>query len=315
MGQSETKEKTESTNRKIINDFNGLENFGNTCYCNSVLISLFFCEIFRKNVLEYNQENLLNLLIELKELFKLLSDKSQSNTKQLKSFIIKLRKENVLFSNNHQQDAHEFLNYLLNHISEILKDSNNFINSIFQGTLSNETRCINCDHKSSRDEPFLDLSIELQGNTSISNCLKEFSKNELLKGNDKFFCDECNSLQEAQKSLKIKKLPNVFILHLKRFKYSEEKNEYKKLHDRITFPFELKIEESSFQLFSIIVHIGKNLTNGHYISIIKSNDIWYCFDDTRVSKCSDKDIQSLFGIPNHLERTETGYILFYMKTK
>ncbi|KAL9267538.1 Ubiquitin carboxyl-terminal hydrolase 3-like protein [Drosera capensis] len=35
----------------------GLVNFGNTCYCNSVLQALYFCVPFREKVLEYYEKN------------------------------------------------------------------------------------------------------------------------------------------------------------------------------------------------------------------------------------------------------------------
>lgn len=77
-----------------------------------------------------------------------------------------------LFDNYMQQDAHEFLNYLLNTIADLLQeerkqektngrlangtlDSQNnnsnatpaptWVHEIFQGTLTNETRCLTCE--------------------------------------------------------------------------------------------------------------------------------------------------------------------------
>lgn len=62
---------------------------------------------------------------------------------------------------------------------------------IFQGILTNETRCLRCETVTARDETFLDLSLDIEQNSSITSCLKNFSSTETLNAEDKFFCDKC----------------------------------------------------------------------------------------------------------------------------
>lgn len=52
---------------------------------------------------------------------------------------------------------------------------------------------------SSRDESFLDLSIDIEQNSSVTACLRQFSASEMLCQKDKFFCDACCDLQEAER--------------------------------------------------------------------------------------------------------------------
>lgn len=52
---------------------------------------------------------------------------------------------------------------------------------------------------SSRDESFLDLSIDIEQNTSVTSCLRQFSASETLCQRNKFYCDTCCGLQEAEK--------------------------------------------------------------------------------------------------------------------
>eukprot|EP01126_Amoeba_proteus_P026585 TRINITY_DN2633_c0_g1_i12.p2 TRINITY_DN2633_c0_g1~~TRINITY_DN2633_c0_g1_i12.p2 ORF type:complete len:117 (+),score=14.80 TRINITY_DN2633_c0_g1_i12:348-698(+) len=51
----------------------------------------------------------------------------------------------------------------------------------------------------SKEETFLDLSLDIAQNTSITRCLKNFSSTETLGNKNKFYCDHCSTLQEAQK--------------------------------------------------------------------------------------------------------------------
>ncbi|KAL3613014.1 Ubiquitin carboxyl-terminal hydrolase 46, partial [Castilleja foliolosa] len=238
----------------------GLVNFGNTCYSNSVLQALYFCRPFREKVLEYKAKNkrtketLLTCLADL--FYSIATQKKKVGSIAPKKFIARLRKEKEEFDNYMQQDAHEFLNFLINHINEIILAERNqstlkvqknasgenvtcngsvpsqkqenteptWVHEIFQGTLTSETRCLNCETVSSKDEHFFDLQVDVGQNTSITHCLKCFSDTETLCNENKFKCDNCSSYQEAQKRMRVKKLPLILALHLKRFKYMEQYN-------------------------------------------------------------------------------------------
>ena len=65
--------------------------------------------------------------------------------------------------------------------------------------------------------------------------------------------------------MKIKKLPNILALHLKRFKYEESLQRHVKLTYRVVFPFELRLFNTAdgvsnpdrlYELWAIVVHIG-----------------------------------------------------------
>lgn len=110
-----------------------------------------------------------------------------------------------------------------------------------QGILTSETRCLNCETVSSIDEHFFDLQVDVEQNTSISHCLRCFSNTETLCSENKFQCDHCSSYQEAQKRMRVKKLPMILALHLKRFKYMEQYNRHIKVSHRVVFPLELRL--------------------------------------------------------------------------
>lgn len=255
----------------------GLENFGNTCYCNSVLQALYFCVPFREQLLEY-------------------------------------------YATETSPPSEKIANGPKNHEANGVKKEPlvTWVHKNFQGILTNETRCLRCETVTARDETFLDLSLDIEQNSSITSCLKNFSSTETLNAEDKFFCDKCCSLQEAQKRMKIKKPPQVLVIHLKRFKYMENLGRYKKLSYRVVFPLELKLSnttednDSEYSLFAVVVHVGSGPNHGHYVSLVKSHNHWLFFDDENVEIIDESAVQTFFGsTQEYSSNTDHGYILFY----
>ena len=114
------------------------------------------------------------------------SHKKRVGTIGPKKFVHKLKEENIMFRGLTQQDAHEFLNYTINEISDLVRcdderaaklakkdqiplpntdaqsppaDDNaedaarkkrTWVHDVFGGVLTNETRCLNCECITSR---------------------------------------------------------------------------------------------------------------------------------------------------------------------
>jgi ubiquitin C-terminal hydrolase len=89
----------------------------------------------------------------------------------------------------------------------------------------------------------------------------------------------------------IKKIPRLLILHLKRFKYSEQLQRLTKLSYRVSCPQEIRLDNTTsdckekehlYELYAIVVHIGIGMAQGHYITFVRSANSWLCFDDDTV---------------------------------
>eukprot|EP00894_Picocystis_sp_ML_P001329 jgi/Pico_ML_1/51846/g356.t1 len=326
----------------------GLENYGNTCYCNSVLQSLYYCVPFREKLLEHGtarngvgEENLLTCLHELFQ--QIAQQRKKAGVVGPKKFVNRLKKDNEMFRGYLHQDAHEFLNFLLNELCDILekedkenRDRNHrdvekkggqttWVHDLFQGYLVNETRCLLCESVSRREEAFLDLNLEVQQNTSVTSCIKNFSATEMMKGNEKFMCDGCGgALWEAERRMRIKHLPKILSLHLKRFKVNESLGRVHKLNYRVAFPIQLKLCNTTedadnpdvlYTLFAAVIHIGAGLNHGHYVCIAKSQNQWLLFDDENVEPISESSIPMFFGSTQEYGGSaEHGYILFYQQS-
>jgi ubiquitin carboxyl-terminal hydrolase 12/46 len=90
-----------------------------------ILQALYFCEPFRERVLEYRKQSKKtdgSLIWCLADLFNQLAAKKKRQPIKPTKFVHMLKKENDAFDNVLQHDAQEFLNFLLNHIGDTLRD-------------------------------------------------------------------------------------------------------------------------------------------------------------------------------------------------
>ncbi|KAL9113388.1 MAG: hypothetical protein Q9227_002429 [Pyrenula ochraceoflavens] len=306
-----------------------------------------------------------SLFTAMKDIFEqVIANQSRIGVVAPHKFLEILRRENEMFRTAMHQDAHEFLNLLLNEVLEsveaeakklgagkdnvppaspngtLTKSMSNtvsfpsslpapsngasttrWVHELFEGTLTSETRCLTCENVSQRDEAFLDLSVDLESHTSVTACLRRFSEEEMLCERNKFHCDNCGGLQEAEKRMKIKRLPKILALHLKRFKYTEDLQRLQKLFYKVVYPYHLRLFNTTndaedpdrlYELYAVVVHIGGGPYHGHYVAIIKTEDRgWLLFDDEMVEPVDKSFVRNFFGDRPGLA---AAYVLFYQET-
>ena len=256
-------------------------NLGNTCYVNSVLQ----CFIYNDIDLILKSTSVTPLVMEFNKIINLI-DKSE-NEEHLAIFYNLTNFINLLpFKRFEQQDAHEFIMYLLDHLKL----------SLFYGTTQNVIHCLNCKTTKNVYEEFnsINLSIPLE-NSNLTDLLVKYFEKEVYIDKDLYYCETCVSLTCYEKKIILHILPKTLIIVLKR--YTETGC---KIISEVEIQDSLKIKESStgiikdYTLKSTINHTG-NLYNGHYTNYINLIR-WMYVDDQliKVSPFDGKDAYILF---------------------
>lgn len=93
----------------------------------------------------------------------------------------------------------------------------NIIEDQFGGTYVYETKCGHCQSVSERDSKFYELELNIKGHVRLNQCLKEFLKEEVLDGENQYFCSTCSMKQDATRKIALRRLPKVLNLQLLRF--------------------------------------------------------------------------------------------------
>lgn len=150
-----------------------------------------------------------------------------------------------------------------------------------------------------------------QESISLYKCLEAFLKEEPLGPEDMWYCPGCKKHRQASKKLDLWRLPEILVIHLKRFSYSRFlKN---KLETFVDFPIhDLDLttfvaynngrSSHRYMLYAISNHYG-SMGGGHYTAFIRHDgDRWYDFDDSHVSPIDEDRI-----------KTCAAYVLFYRR--
>ncbi|KAK0143279.1 Ubiquitin carboxyl-terminal hydrolase 2 [Merluccius polli] len=246
------------------------------------------------------------------------------------------------FVGYNQQDAQEFLRFLLDGLhnevnrvtvrprgttedfdhlpdeekgkkmwSKYLEREDSKVVDLFVGQLRSSLTCSHCGFCSTVFDPFWDLSLPIAkkgyGEVSLMDCMRLFTKEDVLDGDEKPTCYRCKARRRCTKKFTVQKFPKILVLHLKRF---SEARRTSKLSTFVNFSMkdldlrEFASENSTnavYNLYAVSNHSGTTM-GGHYTAYCRNpaSGEWYTFNDSRVTPMSSSQV-----------RSSDAYVLFY----
>ena len=328
----------------------GLKNMNSTCYLNSIIQQLYMIPTFRETIIQIENPLTTNVLYELQLLFSALNI-YQNSYYDPKSFVIA---NNLNFSE--QMDADEFYGTIIDKIEKDIRDIyshedidknkenktstykyKDIFNFFFGIKVLDELHFVDCGHKRYNEFCYYNIQVEIKNCNNLYESLNNYFKAEVMDGNNKINCEECNTKRICHKHLLLKSLPHTLVICLKRFEFDYETMLKFKLNKYFEFPFQLNMKDymienhkekcTEFDLTGIVVHNGVS-DFGHYYDLIKTPDNkWYKFNDEYVREFKEEDIPNEAFGNKDLEDDEddafsdkekglgrrNAYILFYTK--
>ena len=303
----------------------GIQNEGNTCYMNSIIQSIYNNPFLLKNIMSINPNS--------EEFIKTQKEKSNNKEKNndnkviasLQKIFYKLYKYKYsikiteIFNAfewersfwNSPQDAEEI--YM--QIYEIISSYNQDIKNNCEGILENTIEVVEKKYKSTNEENFFFLQLDIENNHSLDECLEHFFNVEELNGDNKYqYIDQFGnkSLHNANKYYTFKKIPNILFIQLKRFQFDQIEETFNKKNNGISFKEEIDLSnylsnkrtkksktknKEEYILYCVIVHSG-SAQNGHYFCFAKNfkNNCYIKFNDTSVYMAEKKEVfNHIFG--------------------
>ncbi|RLN64013.1 hypothetical protein BBJ29_002383 [Phytophthora kernoviae] len=162
-----------------------------------------------------------------------------------KAFVDSCTCLNLEFSVYQQNDATEFCDKLLDRLETGLKTTpqgTRCLQDVLGGKLISQKLPKDCGHRYEREEPFIRLELQIRGKESIEESLTAFVEGELMDGDNKVECELCETKKAAVRRTCFGSLPNLLVLHLKRFDLDYTTFETVKLNNRCSFPMRLSMK-------------------------------------------------------------------------
>ena len=154
------------------------------------------------------------------------------------------------------------------------------------------------------------------GDITLKKCLESLMNPEKLDQENQWFCEKCKQRTRAHFEMTIKELPNILIVHLKRFKRNTS-GTYSKITESVYYPSKdlslasftteptLAENQATYSLFGVVNHSG-SVSFGHYTSSVcnrTNHNNWV--------ECDDEYVTSYDSNPQ-LSKSKA-YILFYRR--
>ena len=220
------------------------------------------------------------------EFYGLLNNAFHNSLKNVKDYNFNYKNDFIISETNIKNNREK---KYIKFISSIFDKDYSIINDIFNGIF--EINIINKEKNkilSTSYDIFNSISLGMNKDLKTINSLMDnYFDPEILDGDNMWYNDKTKKKEVVYKSIKIKRLPKILCIHLKRFT-----NNLRKIRNIIEFDDILNINDHlidkniniKYELFGLVMHSG-NLHGGHYFVNIKNpNNKWYNYNDTNVSQ-------------------------------
>ncbi|KAI9710524.1 MAG: hypothetical protein M1820_002660 [Bogoriella megaspora] len=248
----------------------GLYNMGQTCFMSVIMQSLirnpfirsfYLSEGHRQSDCEREKEECTSCAMD--EIFSEFFSSEKAEGFGAVNMLVGSWKGSPTLAGYQQQDAHEYMQFILNSLhltastssppspSSTDQSAQNclcIIDRTFSGLLSSTVTCSSCHNVTTASDPFRDLSLDLRAqkkrkksekatsdvpneSLTLQSSLKRFTSLETLPATS-YKCSKCSSSDKekdkdtatATKRLLLQKLPPVLAIHLKRFEHAAVTN-------------------------------------------------------------------------------------------